>query len=137
MRVHAFLATADALPRLLEAGTAPPTSAELRGVDPVNLASLVAIVTAGSVGNEEAGAALENPVLTAGARAPSIHLLPADAADALGNSDEAQRTRWVAEWSGGNGRPDDGPEKTVETLAQVAASRGPEQGLYLWVADGP
>ena len=34
------------------------------------------------------------------------------------------------------GRPDDAPEKTVEALAQVAASRGPEQGLYLWVADG-
>jgi hypothetical protein len=137
MRVHAFLATADALPRLLEVGSAPPTSAVLNGVDPINLASLVEIVTAGSVGNEEASAALENPVLTAGPRGPSIHLLPADAADALGGSDTAVRAQWVTEWTGGNGRPDGEPEKTVETLAQVAASRRPEQGLYLWVADGP
>ena len=137
MRVHAFLATPDALPRLLDSGTPPPTSPVLRGVDAVNLASLVEIVTAGSVYNEEATAALEDPVLTGGPRQPSIHLLPVDAADALGNSDAAERARWVAEWTGGNGRPEDGPEKTVEVLAQLASGRGPEQRLYLWVADGP
>ena len=137
MRVHAFLAAADTLPRLLDAGMPPHISAVLRGVDSVNLASLVEIVTAGSVDTEEAGAALENPVLTGGPRSPSIHLLPVADADALGNSDAAERARWVAEWTGGNGRPDDAPEKTVEALAQLAASRGPEQGLYLWVADGP
>jgi hypothetical protein len=137
MRVHAFLATPDALPRLLDAGTPPPTSAVLRGVDPVNLASLVEIVTAGSVDSEEAIATLENPVLTGGPRRPSIHLLPVNAADALGISDAAGRARWLAEWTGGNGRPDDAPEKTVEALAQLAAGRGPEQGVYLWVADGP
>lgn len=137
MRVHAFLATADALPRLLDAGTPPATSAVLRGVDPLNLASLVEIVTAGSVDDEEASVALENPVLTGGPRRPSIHLLPVDAVDALGRADAAERALWVAEWTGGNGRPDDAPEKTVEVLAQLAAAREPEQGLYLWVADGP
>ena len=67
---------------------------------------------------------------------PSFHLLPEDATDALGNADAAERARWVAEWTGGNGRAGDAPEKTVEALAQLATSRAPEQGLYLWVADG-
>jgi hypothetical protein len=137
MRVHAFLAAAAELQRLIDAGTPPATGTVLTGVDPVNLASLVEIVTGGSVGNEEASAALENPVLARGPRGPSIHLLPEEAVDALGSSDPAERGRWVADWSGGDGRPDDGPEKTVEVLAQLAANRGPEQELYLWVANGP
>ncbi|HEY1333056.1 MAG TPA: hypothetical protein VGF31_02295 [Myxococcaceae bacterium] len=135
MRVHAFLATADALPRLLEAGTAPPTSAVLNGVDPINLASLVEIVTAGSVGNEEASAALENPVLTAGPRGPSIDLLPPDAAVALG-----ARTSPCAPSGSPSGRGGTDVRTTSrrrQTLAQVAASRRPEQDLFLWVADGP
>jgi len=136
MRVHVFLATPAELPALLAKGSAPATSALLSGVDPVNLASLVEILTGGSVGNEEATAALENPVLGASGRGPSIHLLPEEAAEALGNADSAERAHWVAEWSGGNGRVDDEPEKTVEALANLAASRSPEQGLYLWVADG-
>ncbi len=37
MRVHAFLATADELPALIEGGVAPATGAVLAGVDPVNL----------------------------------------------------------------------------------------------------
>ena len=30
-----------------------------------------------------------------------------------------------------------GVEKAVESLAELAVARGPEQELYLWVADGP
>lgn len=137
MRVHAFPATPAELPALLAKGSTPATGALLSGVDPVNLASLVEIVTGGSVGDEEASAALEIPVVGAGGRGPSIHLVPEAAAEAFGNADSAECAQWVAEWSGGNGREDDGPEKTVEALARLVASRTPEQGLYLWVADGP
>jgi hypothetical protein len=136
MRVHAFLATASELPDLLARGTAPAGSAVLTGVDPVNLASLVEIVTGGSVGNEEASAALETPVLASGTQGPSIHLLPEAATVALGNVDPTERAHWVAEWSGGNWRLDEGPEKTVEALAKLATSRVADQGLHLWVADG-
>src|SRR5262249_20772309 len=111
MRVHAFLATPAELPALLSNGSAPTSSVVLTGVDPVNLASLVEIVTGRSVDTEEASPELENPVLSAGASGPSIHLLPEDATVALGNADSAERVHWVGEWSGGNGRPDEGPEK--------------------------
>jgi len=136
MRVHAFLATASELPALLAKGTAPTTSVVLTGVDPVNLASLVEIVTGGSVGNEEASAALETPVLGNDGQGPSIHLLPEAATVALGHADSAERAYWVGEWSGGNWRLDDGPEKTIEALAKLAASRAADQGLHIWVADG-
>jgi hypothetical protein len=136
MRVHAFLATAAELPALLARGTAPPGGVVLVGVDPVNLASLMEIVTGGSLGTEDATTALEDPVLSTGDGGPSIHLLPEDATDALGNADSAERARWAAQWSGGNWRLDEGPEKTVEELGQLAAGRAPGQELYLWVADG-
>lgn len=136
MRVHAFLASPTELPALLAQGTAPTTSAVLTGVDPVNLASLVEIVTGGSVSAEEASATLGNPVVGTGAHGPSIHLLPEAATIALGNADPSERAHWVAEWSGGNVRLDEGPEKTVETLAQLAARRTSDQGLHLWVANG-
>ncbi|HET9155501.1 MAG TPA: hypothetical protein VFN91_02460 [Myxococcaceae bacterium] len=136
MRVHAFLATSAELPALLERGSAPPTAAVLTGVDPVNLASLVEILTGGGVGTEEASAALETPVLEAGPHGPSIHLLPEGATVALGNAGSAERARWTAEWSGGNWRLDEGPEKTIEALVRLATGRAPAQGLYLWVANG-
>jgi len=136
MRVHAFLATPAELPALLSKRSAPASGIGLTGVDAVNLASLVEIVTGGSVDTEEASPELESPVLSAGASGPSIHLLPEDATLALGNSDSAERAHWVAEWTGGNGRPEDEPEKTVEALARLAANRAPQQELYLWVADG-
>ena len=137
MRVHAFLATVSELPRLLDPGTALPPGRALTGVDPVNLASLVEIVTGGSVGSEDATAALETPVLTVGPRGPSIHRFPVEAVDALGNAEASERTRWATEWTGGAGRSNGGPENAVESLAELATARGPEQQLYLWVADGP
>ncbi len=100
----------------------------------MNLASLVEIVTGRSIDAENASAALETPVLTAGPRGPFIHRLPVEAVDALGNAEPAERARWAAEWTGGGPGSNGGP---VESLAELAAARGPEQQLYLWVADGP
>ena len=137
MRVHAFLATGDELPRLLDAGSPPAPGPLLTGVDPVNLASLVEIVTGRSIDAENASAALETPVLTAGPRGPFIHRLPVEAVDALGNAEPSERARWAEEWTGGAGGSNGSPEKAVESLAELAAARGPEQQLYLWVADGP
>lgn len=136
MRVHAFLATLAELPGLLDGGTTPAPGTPLSGVDPVNLASLVEIVTGGGVSSENAAAALGHPVLSAGGRGPSIHGLPEEAVEALGNADPAERARWAEEWTGGNGRPNDGPEKALEALADLAARRQPGQALYLWVSDG-
>jgi len=136
MRVHAFLATASQLPGLLDGGTAPAPGTLLTGVDPTNLSSLVEIVTGGGVRNGDATAVLERPVLSAGARGPSIHRLPAAAIEALGNSDPGERSRWAEGWTGGSGQPHNGPEKALEALAKLAAERGPDQALYLWVGDG-
>ncbi len=137
MRVHAFLAVPTELPGLLDGGTLPAPGTPLTGVDPVNLASLVEIVTGGGVSNGSAAAVLSEPVLSAGPRGPSIHRLPAEAVDALGVADAPDRARWAEEWTGGSGRPNDGPEKAVAALADLAARRSPGQTLYLWVADGP
>jgi hypothetical protein len=137
MRVHAFLATADELPGLLDAGAPPAPGSLLTGVDPLNLASLVEIVTGRSIDAENASAALETPVLGAGPRGPFIHRLPVEAVDALGNAEPSERARWATEWTGGAGGSNGGPEKAVEALSELAAARGPEQQLYLWVADGP
>ena len=136
MKVHAFLATAAELPQLLDGGTAPTPGTPLAGVDPVNLSSLVEIVTGGEITTESATADLEHPVLSAGARGPSIHLLPVEATDALASSDRGEWARWAEEWAGGNGRPNDGPEKSLEAMAALAVQRAPEQALYLWVSDG-
>ena len=137
MSANAFLATAADLPRLLDSGTAPGAWRPLSGVDPANLASLVEIVTGGSISSEDASATLETPVLSAGPRGPSIHRLPVEAAEALGNADASERARWAADWTGGAGRSNGTPEKALESLAELAVARGPEQDLYLWVADGP
>ena len=137
MRVHAFLATAAELPGLLDGGTLPAPGTPLAGVDPVNLGSLVEIVTGGEIADGSAEALLEHPVLGAGVRGPSIHVLPAEAAEALGSADAAERARWVEEWTGGNGRTNDAPKQALEALANLAARRAPGQALYLWVADGP
>ena len=136
MRVHAFLATPAELPQLLDGGTAPPPGTLLSGVDPVNLASLVEIVTGGGIASDAATPLLEEPVLSAGPRGPSIHALPEEAVEALGNADPTERARWVEEWTGGTGRPNDGPEKALEALVELAARRSPDQNLYLWVAGG-
>ena len=136
MRVHAFLATAADLSGLLDGGTAPAPGTLLKGVDPVNLASLVEIVSGGSISAEDAGAAFEEPVLSAGPRGPSIYRLPAEAVDSLGNADPSQRAIWSAEWAGGSGRPHVGPDQAVESLGQLAARRETGQALYLWVGDG-
>jgi hypothetical protein len=133
MRVHAFLATPAELPALPDGGNAAPRGVPLAGVDAVALASLVEFVTGGGLSNGNATAVLEHPVLGAGARGPFIHRLPAEAADALESADAPERARWVEEWTGGSG---DGPERALETLAELAARPAPEQGLYLWVADG-
>lgn len=135
MRVHAFLATATELPALLDARVVPAPGTPLTGVDPVNLSSLLQIVTGGELTDGSATWDLERPVLSAGPHGPSIHLLPAEATEALGTSDPAERARWAAEWTGGSGRPDDGPEKTLEALAMLASRRGPDQALGLWVSD--
>jgi hypothetical protein len=137
MRVHAFLATADELPRLLDAGSPPAPGPLLTGVDPVNLASLVEIVTGRSIDAENASAALETPVLTAGPRGPFIHRLPVEAVDALGNAEPAEQAHWAAEWTGEAERSNGGPEKALESLSELARARGPGQDVYLWVADGP
>src|SRR5262245_38538380 len=137
MRVHAFLATPDELPRLLDAGTPAALAPLLTGVDPVNLASLVEIVTGRSIDAENASAALEAPVLTAGPRGPFIHRLPVEAVNALGNAEPSERARWATEWTGGAGGSSGGPEKALDSLSELARARGPDQELYLWVADGP
>ena len=133
MRVHAFLATETDLPHLLDDGTGPPPGTPLTRVDPVNLASLVGIVTGGAVSTELAAGALEQPILGARGEGPTIHQLPAEAVGTLASSDAPERRRWGDEWTGGTGRPDDGPDRA---LAELAARRSPGQGLYLWVADG-
>jgi len=135
MRVHAFLATAAELPGLLAGGAPPARSTALTGVDPINLSSLVEIVTGDELTTEGATAVLEEPVLDAGARGPSIHLFPNEATEALGSSDPRVRARWAEEWTGGNGRPNDGPEKALEALAGLAAQRAQDQALYFWVSD--
>lgn len=137
MRVHAFLATAGELPGLLDAGSPPALHLLLAGVDPANLASLVEIVTGGSIDAENASATLETPVLTAGSRGPFIHRFPAEAVDALGNAEPSERADWATEWTGGAGGFNGGPEKAVESLSELARARGPGQEVFLWVADGP
>jgi len=136
MSVHAFLATAAELPGLLDGGTPPARGASLNGVTPVNLASLVEIVTGGAVSSEDATAALEEPVLTAGARGPSIHRLPETAVEALGTADAPERARWLQEWTGRAASAEGGPGRALETLADLARRRAEGQDLYLRVADG-
>jgi len=133
MHVHVFLATPPELRRLLESGTTPPPGFALSGVDPVNLASLMEIVTGGILSTESATAVLEEAVLSAGALGPSIHRIPSEAVEALGHADAGERARWVNEWAGGNHQPGDGPNRALEALAALASRRGAEQGLYLWV----
>src|SRR5262249_58622350 len=91
----AFRPPRAALPALPGGGGAPATSIGLTGVDAVNLASLVEIVTGGSVDTEEASPELESPVLSAGASGPSIHLLPDDATRPVGDSASAPRPHQV------------------------------------------
>jgi len=133
MHVHAFLATRPELQRLLDSGTTPPPGFPLSGVDPVNLASLMEIVTGGRLSTDSTTPAIEEAVLSAGAAGPSIHRVPAEAVEALGNADASERARWLNDWAGGNHQPGDEPERTLEALATLAGRRAPEQTLYLWV----
>jgi hypothetical protein len=136
MRVHAFLAAPAELRRVVDGPTPPARGAPLNGVDPANLASLVEIATSGAITAEEAEAGLAETVLTAAGLRVSIHVLPAEATEALGAADAGELARWAEEWTGDNGRPDNGPGKALRALAELAARRQPEQSLYLWVADG-
>jgi hypothetical protein len=133
MHVHIFLARPPELQRFLDSGTTPPPGLPLTGVDPVNLASLMEIVTGGSLSTDSATPAIEEAVLSAGPGGPSIHQVPDEAVEALGNADAAERARWLNDWAGGNHQPGDEPERALEALATLAGRRAAEQGLYLWV----
>ena len=133
MRVHAFLAGAGDLPRVLAGGASqPPGVALTTRVDPANLASLAEIVSGGELSSGEAAELLRQPALTAGPRGPSIYAVPEEVTQRLGNSSPDERARWILAWTGGAGRI------TGEGLAQVAqltAARTKDQALYLWVAE--
>jgi hypothetical protein len=104
----------------------------ITGVDPMNLSSLAEIVSSGEVSTSRAAETLRTPVLSAGPRGPTIYAVPAEITEALGNSDDRERARWIQGWTAGAG-PARG--KALAAVAELAAARDPSQSLYMWVGD--
>ena len=124
-------------------GTPPPTSAVLKGVEPVNLALLVEIVTAGSVGTPRRRAPRSKPGPHRRA-AKTFHPSASGAMRRLGGCRRARSLgggldRWER-------RPDDAPEKTAEAQSLRAADRSrastsgwrmDRKGRCDWVTEEP
>ena len=109
-----------------------PPGVPLTGVDPLNLSSLAEIVTGGEVPSSSVAESLRTPVLTGGPRGPFIYAVPDEITDALGNSNAAERARWMQDWTSGIG-PVRG--KALAEVAELAAGRDASQALYVWVGD--